>query len=71
MLHGPKRGGGSCRHTDLVVDVLDVVIGGLPGDEELVGDLLRRESSCGEAQDIDFAAGKAGRILWTAGCSWF
>jgi hypothetical protein len=48
VLHGPKRGGRPCRHTDLVVDVLDVVIGGLPGDEQLVGDLLRGESSCGE-----------------------
>lgn len=43
MLRGPKRGGGSCRHTDPVVDVLDVVISSLGGDEELAGDLLRRE----------------------------
>ena len=31
--------------------------------------LLGGEPSCGETQDIDFAAGKPGRILWTAGRS--
>jgi hypothetical protein len=50
VLHGPECGGTS-RYSDFVVDVLNVVIGGFRGDEELVGDLLRRESSCGEAQD--------------------
>lgn len=67
MLHGPQSGGGASRCADVVVDMLDVVIGGLRGDEEIVGDLLRRESSCGKAQDIDFAAGKPARILRTAG----
>jgi hypothetical protein len=44
VLHGPKRGGGSCRHADLVVDVLDVVIGSLRGDEELVCPAVRKSS---------------------------
>jgi hypothetical protein len=43
VLHGAKSGGGSPRYSNLVVDVLDVVIGGLRRDAELVGDLLRRE----------------------------
>jgi hypothetical protein len=71
VLHSPQCSSGASGRTDFVVDVLDVVIGGLRGDEELVGDLLRRESSCGEAQDIDFAARKTGRILRTAGRAGF
>ena len=43
VLHRPQRGGGAGRDADLVVDVLDVVIGGLGRDEEPVGDLARRE----------------------------
>jgi hypothetical protein len=66
VLHRRQRGGSPSRCADFVVDVLDEVIGGLRGDEEFVGDLLRHESSRGEAQDINFAAGKPGKILWTA-----
>ena len=70
-MHGPKRGGGSCRQANLAVAVPDVAIRGLRGDEEFVSDMLRRDSSCGEAQDIDFAAGKHGGILPTAGVAGF
>lgn len=48
VLHGPKSGGGSCGHTELVVDALDVVIGGLGGDDELFANLVGGEASCGE-----------------------
>src|SRR5579872_1815757 len=41
VLHRPEGGGGACRYADFVVDVLDVVVGGLCGDEELISDLLR------------------------------
>jgi ABC-type branched-subunit amino acid transport system substrate-binding protein len=66
VLHGPEGGGRARRDTDLIVDVLDVVIGGLRGDEELIADLLRGESARGQAQNIDFAAGKSRGIIVTA-----
>src|SRR5947209_2764449 len=62
VLHGPKSGGGSCRHTDLVVNVLDVMIGGLRRDEEPIGDRLRRESPRREAQHVDLATREPARI---------
>lgn len=65
--HGLKSGGGSRRYANLIVDVLDVVIGGLRRDVELVGDLLRREPPRREGHDIDFASGESGRILRAAG----
>jgi hypothetical protein len=56
---------------DLVVDVLDVVIGGLRRDKEPVSDLLRCESPRCEAQHIDFATGQPARIFRPTACRHF
>src|SRR3954454_10330406 len=62
VLHRPQRRRGPRRHTDLAVDVLDVVIGGLGGDVEPIGDLARRESLGRQSQHVDFAASEPARI---------
>lgn len=49
VLYGPESRRRSVRHADLRVDVLDVMIGGLRGDVEPLGDLARREPLSGEA----------------------
>ena len=68
MLHRPESGRGACRCADLAVDVLDVVIGGLGGDVEAIGDLLRRETPGRESQHVDLASGEpAGMLLALAG----
>jgi Aldo/keto reductase family len=56
VLDRPERGGGSGRDADLRVDVLDVVVGGLGGDDESVGDLAGREATRGELEHVDFPA---------------
>jgi hypothetical protein len=61
VLHGPESGGGASRCADFVVDVLDVVIGSLRGDEELFGDLLRRESSALDHRATQAVLGAAGQ----------
>ena len=65
MLHGPQSGGGSCRDADLVVDVLDVVVGRFRRDVEPIRDLARRESPRRESQHIDLATGEPARIPLT------
>ena len=55
VLDRPERGGGAGRDADLVVDVLNVVIGRFGGDEETIRDLTGRESSRGQPEDIDLA----------------
>jgi hypothetical protein len=47
VLHRPEHRGSPRRYADLGVHVLDVVVGCLRRDAELVGDLSRRESSRG------------------------
>ena len=42
MVEGPAGGGGAVGDAELGVDVLDVVVGGLRRDEQLLGDLARR-----------------------------
>lgn len=49
-------------HADLRVDVLDVMIGGLGGDEEPLGDLARREPLRDEAKYLDLAAAEPSRV---------
>src|ERR1044072_3734105 len=58
LLYGPQRGGSSRRHADLVVDVLDVVIGGFGRDEQPIADLARGEPLGRELQHVDFATGQ-------------
>ena len=67
VLHGPESGGGSRRYAYLVVDVLDVVIGGLRRDEEPIGDCLRLEPPRREAQHANFATGEPARMFRPAG----
>lgn len=55
VLHGPERGGRARRDANLVVDVLDVMIGGLGGDVEPIGNLLRRQPLGRQAQHVDLA----------------
>ena len=43
--------------------MLDVVVGGLGGDVEAIGDLPRRESERGEVQHLDLAPGEPARVL--------
>src|SRR6476469_6271468 len=62
VLHRPKRGGSAGRDADLVVDVLDVVIGGLRRDEEPIGNRLRRQAPRRKAQHVDFATREAARM---------
>ena len=45
VLHRPQRRGRARRDADLVVDMLNVMIGRLRRDEEPVGNLLRREAA--------------------------
>lgn len=65
---GSSRAGGD---TDLVVDVLDVVVYGLLRNDELTGDLLFGVTTCDQTQDFnltpreachEFAAGAADRV---------
>ena len=63
VLHRPQRCGGARRDPDLRVDVLDVVIGGLRRDVELLGDRLRRETSGREVKDLDLAIAESRRML--------
>ena len=56
VLHRPESGGGSGRDADLRVDVLDVVVGRLGGDDEPVGDLAGREATRGELEHVDLPA---------------
>lgn len=57
LLHRPQRRGGPGRDANLVVNVLDVVIGRLGRDEESIRNLTRRETAGGEAQDVNLAFG--------------
>lgn len=69
-MHGPEGGAGSRGYIDLVVDMLDVVIGGFGCDEQAVGDLLGGESAGRKAQHIHFAMGEAAGMLrpgWRGG----
>ena len=61
MLHREHGGGGSARHADLVVDVLDVVLGGPRRDREGLADLAVRAAPGHRAQDFDLSLAQAGR----------
>ena len=56
---------GAAGDADLGVDVLDVVVGGLRGDEQLVGDLAGRRPIGDEAQHLQLPSG---RVLRGARC---
>jgi hypothetical protein len=56
--HSSRRTG---RNADLVVDVLDVMPGGLGRDAERRGHFAIRATLCHEAKDLDLAIGQ---IAW-------
>src|SRR5262245_39990035 len=64
VLDREDRGGGARRDSELVVDVLDVMTGGLRRDAERVGHLLVRLAARDETQHFDFAIGEALRPFW-------
>src|SRR3954454_13006397 len=55
VLHRPPRRVGPVGRADLRVEVLDVPVRGLRGDEELLADLARRTPLRGQAQYVDLA----------------
>ena len=57
VLDGPEGGSGPRRHGDLAVDVLDVMIRGLRGNDEAIGDLARRETPRRKGQHVNLATG--------------
>ena len=61
MLHGEERSTGPRGGADLEVDVLHVVLGGAPGDDEVLRDLPVRETTGDEPEHLDLAFGQAGR----------
>ena len=58
MFHREESGGGAGGDADLVVDVLDVVLGRFGGDRQAPGDFLIRVSLRDEAQHLDFPIGQ-------------
>ena len=63
MLHGEKRRGSPGGVTDLRVDVLDMMLGGAPGDHQPLGDLRVREAAGKQPQHLDFAVAETGGPL--------
>lgn len=63
VLHRPERRGCTRRHADLRVHVLNVVVGRLGGDEELLGDRDHRESSRRELEHLDLPLGEVAGLL--------
>src|SRR3954470_19609523 len=61
VLDGEQSGRFTGGRADLGVDVLDVMIGGLHRDHELVGDLARREAEGDEAQHLGLPRRKSCR----------
>lgn len=61
MPHGEQAGPGPVGHSDLRIDVLHVVVDGLAGDDETLGDLPIRPAPREQAQHLDLPGGEAGR----------
>ena len=61
----PSRTGrrGAGRHADLAVRALDVAVGGLDRDPELVGDLLRLQAAGEHRDHLGLALGQPCRAL--------
>ena len=59
MFGGEEAGSRAGGDTDLVVDVLDVVVYGLLRDDEQTGYLLFGVSACNQTQYLDFALREA------------
>jgi hypothetical protein len=61
VLDREERGGTAGRDADLRVDVLRVLICGLGGDHEPVGDLPGGEAGCQQAEHLGITGGQSGR----------
>ena len=57
LLHRPEGGSRARRDVDLVVDVLNVVVGSLGGDNQSIGDGLGGETSRGKPTAVVVATG--------------
>jgi hypothetical protein len=62
VAHGEECCSCPVRHSDLGVDVLDVVADGLWCHDEAGCDLLVRQAAHGEAQDVDLSGGETGDV---------
>ena len=49
---------GTIRDAELGVDVLEMVVDGAHGEDELLGDRFARQAGAGKQCDLDFAAGQ-------------
>jgi len=61
VLDREERGGTAGRDADLRLDVLRVVICGLGGDHEPVGDLPGGEAGCQQPEHLGITGGQSGR----------
>ena len=61
MLHCVHGGAGPVRHTELAVDVLDMVVDGLGADRQLASDALVGHPLCEERQHVALARRQPGR----------
>ena len=61
-VEGPPGGRGTVGDAELDVDVLDVVVGGLRRDEQLLGDLARGRPVSDEPQHLCLAGRQAGDL---------
>ena len=69
VFDGEERCGAAGRDADLGVDVLYVMVDGLGGDYETVGDLAGGETECEEPEDVDLAGAQSGRLGGSSGSS--
>src|SRR5207248_8044834 len=66
VLDGEHAGADAVGRTGLRVDVLDVISCRLRRNDEARGDLLRREPTREQAQDVDLARGEPGGSIASA-----
>ena len=69
MLDREERGGTAGRDADLRLDVLRVVICGLGGDHEPVGDLPGGEAGCQQPEHLGITGGQSGRERGAGGAT--
>src|ERR1700747_1442800 len=66
VLNGVEAGPGAVVDPELGVDVFDVVVRGLAGDEQLLGDLAVGHPPCEQTKHLNLAFGQTGRPLLAA-----
>src|SRR5207244_5310494 len=64
VLQGEDARRGPRCNAQLVIDVLEVVLDGLPAEDELPGDLAVGQARAGQAQDLELTLGQVARVLW-------